>query len=140
MIKQAYLQGAADALATFGLKTAEQMALPGVPMTHTTAPEVPLVTKAKSFGLNQADAAKSLLANVRGGFGGQHNPEVIQGPVPEANAAVARGNQRQQALGNLKTLAPSMALTAAGLYGAHKLLGRGRQQEEEARRRRMAGF
>lgn len=133
MLTRYMAQGRADALAALGIKTAN----PTVPtMTHTDlgpaglgpgpspaaapapAPEAAggLMGRAKAFGAGQLDAAKALFGNMRQGLGGAATPEA---------GAAARG----AALGNLKTLAPSL-IAGGGLY----LLHRHNQQVEEQRR------
>lgn len=113
-------KGSADALRRFGFhKEANQMELP-----HTAPPPAAgggFMDKAKAFGQGQWGAAKDLAGNLRAGLGG----------APDAAAgAAARG----AALGNLKTLAPSLAAGGA-LYMMHR--HHQAQQEEEARRRAL---
>lgn len=91
-----------------------------------------ILNKLKVFGAGQAGAAKDLFHNLRGGFGGQMNPALITGPVPPQSMDIARATHRQQALGNLSKLAPS--LVAGGLYVRHR---RNQEQDEQARRRAM---
>ena len=79
--------------------------------------------KVRDFGAGQWGAAKDLFGNLRQGLGG----------APDAAAgAAARG----AALGNLKTLAPSL-LAGGALYMMHR--HHRAQEEEEARRRAMMG-
>jgi len=114
MLKNAHDQGYVDALAAFGLEK-----------------------YAAGFFGRQLGAAKSLAANVRGGFGGKFNPAVAgEGWKPPAGFSPELGKamHRQQAVGNLKTLAPGLAIGAAGLYGAKKLFGK---SDEEKRRASM---
>lgn len=122
MLEHHRLRGATDACAHFGLKLAN---MPGV------APG--LLDKIKSFGMGQVDAAKSLFQNMRGGLGGQMNPGLVTGEVPPQSMDIARATHRQQALGNLKTLAPSL-LAGGGLYLLHQ---RKKQQEQQARQQAM---
>lgn len=124
MLEHRHMKGAADACAHFGLKLAN---VPGA------APG--LLGKAKAFGMGQVDAAKSLFHNLRGGLGGQMNPAIVPdaGLVPPQSMDIARATHRQQALGNLKTLAPSL-LAGGALYMLHK---RKKQQEEQARQQAM---
>jgi len=75
--------------------------------------------KAKAFGSGQLGAAKDLLGNMRQGLGGAASPEL---------GAAARG----AALGNLKTLAPSL-LAGGGLYLMHKH----KQEQAQARQQQM---
>jgi hypothetical protein len=77
--------------------------------------------KAKSFGQGQMGAAKALFGNLRQGLGG----------APDAAAGALA---RQGAIGNLKTLAPSL-LAGGGLYLMHKH----KQDQEQARQRAMMG-
>lgn len=118
MLDQYMIKGAQDACAKFGVKEA---LAPGV------------WDKVKSFGSGQMGAAKDLFANLRGGLGGQMNPNVVTGPVPAHSMDMARASHRQQALGNLKTLAPSL-LAGGGLYMMHR---HGKQQDEQRRQQAM---
>lgn len=91
-----------------------------------------VLDKLKTFGAGQVGAAKDLFHNLRGGLGGQMNPALITGPVPPQSMDLARATHRQQALGNLGKLAPSLA--AGGLYMWHR---RNQEQDEQARHRAM---
>lgn len=91
-----------------------------------------LLDRLKSFGSGQVGAAKDLFHNLRGGLGGEMNPGLITGPVPPQSMDLARATHRQQALGNVGKLAPSLA--AGGLYMWHR---RNQEQDEQARRRAM---
>lgn len=124
MLEQHHVKGAADACAHFGLKLAN---VPGVTPG--------LFSKAKAFGMGQVDAAKSLFHNLRGGLGGQMNPAIVPDPglVPSQSMDIARATHRHQALGNLKTLAPSL-LAGGALYMLHR---RKQQQQEQARQQAM---
>lgn len=95
-------------------------------------PAAGILDKLKTFGAGQVGAAKDLFHNVRGGLGGQMNPALITGPVPPHNMDLARATHRQEALGNLNKLAPSLA--AGGLYAWHR---HNQAQDEDARRRAM---
>ena len=86
-----------------------------------------ILDKLKTFGAGQVGAAKDLFHNVRGGLGGQMNPALITGSVPPQSMDLARATHRQQALGNLGKLAPSLA--AGGLYMWHR---RNQEQDEQA--------
>lgn len=122
MLEHQLVKGAADACAHFGLKLAN---VPGA------APG--FLDKAKSFGMGQVDAAKSLFHNLRGGMGGKMNPGLITGEVPPQSMDLARATHRAEALGNLKTLAPSLVAGGA-LYLLHQ---RRKQQEQQARQQAM---
>lgn len=119
MLEQQMLKGAEDACARFGLKLAN---VPG------------LLDRAKAFGMGQAGAAKSLFHNVRGGLGGQYSPE-FKGNLASTPGADAlnRMGHRAQAVGNLKTLAPSL-LAGGGLYMLHR---HNKAKEEQARQQQM---
>jgi len=91
-----------------------------------------LLPKAKAFGMGQMAAGKDLLANLRGGLGGKMNPGVITGPVPAQSMDLARASMRQQALGNMRTLAPSL-----GVAGGAYLLHRHNQNVEQQQRMRQ---
>lgn len=120
MLVEHVSRGAADACARLGIKLANIPA-PG------------LIDKAKAFGSGQVDAAKSLFHNLRGGLGGQMNPGLITGEVPPQSMDIARATHRQQAVGNLRTLAPSL-LAGGGLYLLHQ---RKKQQEQQAQQQAM---
>lgn len=92
-----------------------------------------ILDRLKSFGQGQWSAAKSLGANLRGGLGGQMNPALISGAVPEHSMDLARATHRQQALGDLRTLMPSLAI-GGGLYMLHR---HNQAKEQEARQRAM---
>jgi hypothetical protein len=118
MLEQHMTKGAEDACARFGLKLAE---VPGA--------AAGIVGKLKGFGQGQLDAGKALLGNLRGGLGGAspHMPmDGAMGPVPDAMT------HRQMALGNLKSLAPSLAAGGA-LYMLHQR----KKQQEQARQQAM---
>jgi hypothetical protein len=124
MIKQAFTQGITDAYRRFGIDSIKLAAKPG-------------------FFSRQHQAAKDLVSNVRGGFGGKWNPAVAgQGwtPPPGFNPEIAQGMHRQQAMGNLKTLLPSMGLAAGGLYAANKLLSDSPEEKAQKRQMRMNVF
>ncbi len=91
-----------------------------------------ILDKLKTFGSGQVGAAKDLFHNLRGGLGGQMNPGLITGPVPPHSMDLARATHRQQALGNMGKLAPSLA--AGGLYMWHR---HNQEQDEQAQRRAM---
>jgi hypothetical protein len=95
-------------------------------------PSAGILDKLKTFGAGQVGAAKNLFHNVRGGLGGRMNPALITGQVPPQSMDLARATHRQEALGNLNTLAPSLA--AGGLYAWHR---HNQAQDEDARRRAM---
>lgn len=117
MLERMMYKGAEDACARLKLAAGEAGMLGG------------LLGKAKSFGSGQLAAGKDLIGNLRAGFGGASPHATLEGPVPDASW------HRQQALGNLKTLAPSL-LAGGGLYMMHRH-NQQQQQEEEARRRAM---
>jgi hypothetical protein len=85
-----------------------------------------LMPKITAFGKGQWGAAKELGANLRGGLGGKMNPAVeglgrvapgAEGPALNPDMAQF---QRQKAMGNLRTLAPSIGI-GAGMYGLHRM-------------------
>lgn len=93
-----------------------------------------LLDRLKTFGHGQLAAAKSLGANLRGGFGGQMNPGLVEGPVPAHSMELARGSHRAMALGDLRSLAPSLAI-GGGMYMLNRRGREGddrRQQEPSA--------
>jgi hypothetical protein len=131
MLEKFVSKGAADALRRFGFtKAAEgmphlELGPAGAPHAPTAAPAAAssMLGRARGFGAGQLGAAKDLFGNLRAGLGGAGTPEA---------GAAARG----AAVGNLKTLAPSLA-AGGGLYLLHR--HHQAQQEEEARQRMMAG-
>lgn len=118
MIDQHAARGREDALRRFKIADAA----PGI------------LDRLKSFGQGQLGAAKSLGANLRGGLGGKMNPSLVTGPVPEQSMDLARATHRQQALGDLRTLAPSLAI-GGGAYMLHR--HNQAKEQEEARQRAM---
>jgi hypothetical protein len=117
MIEQ-HVQGVSAALARF--KIAEGMP-PGI------------LDRLKSFGSGQLGAAKSLAGNLHAGvLGGTPQHALPEGmPGPEFGAA----GHRAQALGNLKTLAPSLAV-GGGAYMLHRH-NQNQEQDERARQNAM---
>jgi hypothetical protein len=113
-------RGRADALRIF--KVANDPAFmqqPPVMPGAVPAPQTGLLDRARSFGQGQWGAAKSLAGNLHQGLGGA--------PTAEAGMA-ARG----AALGNLRTLAPSL-LAGGALYMLHR-----HNQAQEQQRRQQA--
>lgn len=120
MLDEAMRRGADGALARLGLKhAAGEGLLPAV------------MGRARSFASGQLAAGSDLLRNLRGGFGGQPNPDVL----PHSDPAVLRAAHRQRAVGNLKTLAPSL-LAGGLLYRRH----RNNEQEAEQQRQMQAAM
>jgi hypothetical protein len=121
-------QGRIDAMARFKVSMSLGPAgAPGVELGGAGA-GVPhpaagggFMDKAKAFGHGQLGAAKDLFGNMRQGLGGAATPEL---------GSAARG----AALGNLKTLAPSL-LAGGGLYMLHK--HKQKEQEQQARQQAM---
>lgn len=124
MLDQHMLNGGVDALARFGIKVAD---MPGAEVAPAAAGGI--FDKLKSFGRGQLDAGKSLMGNLRGGLGGASPhamPPGMEGPVPDAAA------HRGMAVGNLKTLAPSL-LAGGAMYMMH----RRKKQQEQAQQQAM---
>jgi hypothetical protein len=117
MLKRFVMKGSQDACTALKLAGAEAGMLSG------------LLGKAKAFGAGQVQAGGDLFKNLRGGFGGQPNPDVM----PNSDPGMARAAHRSRALGNLKTLAPSL-LAGGGLYMMHR---HNQQQEEQQRQQAM---
>jgi hypothetical protein len=117
MLERFMIKGAQDACASLKLAAGEAGMLGGI------------LGKAKSFGAGQLEAGKDLFSNLRGGFGGAPNPDVMAHSDP----AMMRAAHRQRALGNVKTLAPTL-LAGGGLYAMHR---HKQQQEEQARQQAM---
>lgn len=119
MLERYKTQGTIDALRRFGLhKQANQLELPGMGAAPAAAGGG-FIDKAKAFGMGQVGHAKDLFGHLQQGLGGAATPEA---------GALAR----QNALGSLKGLAPSLA---AG--GALYLMHRHNKAKEEARQRAM---
>jgi hypothetical protein len=113
-------RGTADALRRFGFeKEANQLELPLGPTP--AAPGGGFMDKAKAFGMGQVGHAKDLYGHLRQGLGGAATPEA---------GALAR----QNALGSLKGLAPTLAAGGA-LFLMHR--HNRAKQEAEARQRAM---
>jgi hypothetical protein len=87
----------------------------------------------RTFGAGQLGAAKNLVGNLRGGLGGQMHPGTIVGDVPPHMMDMARASQRQEALGNVRQLLPSMAI-GGGAYMLHRRNQdqRAQQQQQQA--------
>jgi len=128
MLDRMMTAGMRDACTSLGVSFEKLAAL---------TPPPGLWAKARTFGSGQLDAAKALAKNVRGGLGGAANPGVITGAVPPQSAALARGAQRTQAVQNLKTLAPSLALAGGGylLHRSNENAERERQQQMQQQQR-----
>lgn len=124
MLNRYVNQGRADALHRFGLaKLASQMELPGMGAPAAAPAGSGMLGRAKAFGSGQLGAAKDLFGNMRQGLGGAATPELGQ---------AARG----AAMGNLKTLAPSL-LAGGALYAMHR--HNQAQREQQARQQAMMG-
>lgn len=103
MLNQHMLHGAFDALDRFKVKVADMPAAEVAP-----AAVGGVFDRLKAFGHGQLDAGKALFSNLRGGLGGSRTlPEGVEGPM--ASPAV----HRQQAAGNLRSLAPSLVAGGA---------------------------
>lgn len=126
MLERFMVKGAQDALTALGLKTAN-VAVP--PPPH---PPGGWLGKVKEFGGGQLEAGKDLFSNLRGGLGGKLNPDVL--PAPGGDMDLTRSAHRARAVGNLKTLAPSL-LAGGGLYYLHR---RHQQAEDQRRQQGMA--
>lgn len=128
MLDRYVTQGRVDALRRFGFdKIAMELGAAGMAAPHVPPPPVSgaggFMDKAKAFGQGQWGAAKSLAGNLHQGLGG----------APDAAAgAAARGD----AIGNLKTLAPSL-LAGGGLYMMHR--HKQEQEAQQARQQAMGG-
>jgi hypothetical protein len=123
-----YRVGVADALVRFKIAAPAPLPAPAAGPSFAS--------KVKDFGAGQWGAAKDFAANVRGGMGGKANPNFITGAVPEHSMDMARASQRGAAVGNLKTLAPTL-LAGGGLYMLHQ--HNQAEKEEEARQHAMMG-
>jgi len=117
-------QGSVDALRRFGLtKEANDVASMSGPTAGAGATGG-MWDKAKAFGHGQWGAAKSLAGNLHQGLGGAATPELGQAA-------------RAGALGNVKTLAPSL-LAGGGLYLMHRH-NQAKQQEQQRQQAMMMG-
>lgn len=106
MLKQYMIKGAEDACTKFGIKTAAGM-----------------MDWAKNFGRGQMAAGKDLYHNLRGGLGGKSNAG-LEHLMESGDIAQ---HHRQQALGNLRTLAPSLIAAGTGAY----LMGRDKDPPQQ---------
>lgn len=123
MFDQDMYQGAMDACAKFGIKLADVATAP----TAGAGAPGGVWDKIKSFGQGQLNAGKALAGNLRGGLGGSTAmPPGMDGPPASPQI------HRQEAVGNLKTLAPTLL---AG--GAMYMLHRRKKQQEEAQQQAM---
>jgi hypothetical protein len=123
MLERFIIKGAQDALEALGIKTANPVVPPAAGG---------LMGRAKAFGAGQLEAGKDLFSNLRGGLGGKLNPDVL--PAPGGDMDLTRSAHRARAVGNLKTLAPSL-LAGGGLYYLHR---RHQQAEDQRRQQGMA--
>lgn len=112
MLDRFFMQGARDACAKFGIRTAAV-----VPPAAAG-----IFDKLKGFGAGQTGAVKDLFSNLRGGFGGKsnlgttgHMAEGASGPIMDPGQL-----HRQRALSNLKTLTPSLVAGGGGMYLMHR--------------------
>lgn len=124
MLERHATQGRIDALRRFGFEKAAMelgpagiAAAPPSPAGVATSPG--MMDRVRSFAGGQMGAAKDLFSNLRQGLGGAGTPEL---------GAAARAG----AVGNLKTLAPSL-LAGGGLYMLHR--HNQAQRDAEARQR-----
>jgi hypothetical protein len=124
MLSRYVTQGRADALRRFGFEKLANMELGVAGMPHGAPPPAAAAGGGvRGFLGGQMGAAKDLFGNLRQGLGG----------APDAAAGAAA---RQGAVGNLKTLAPSL-LAGGGLYMMHR--HHQAQQEQQARQQAMMG-
>lgn len=138
MLDQYVTKGRADALRRFGLHkqamalgpagaTSLELGAAGMPAgaapPHAAAPGANAGGGVRGFLGNQLGAAKDLYGNMRQGLGGAATPEA---------GALAR----QGAIGNVKTLAPSL-LAGGALYMMHR--HHQAQQDQQARQQAMMG-
>lgn len=128
MLDQFVNQGRTDVLVRFGLV---KQALGAAPIA-AAAPG--LGTRAMGLVRGQGSAGMDLLRNLRGGLGGKMNPELVTGTVPAASMDIARASHRAAAIGNLKTLTPTL-LAGGGLYMMHR--HNQAKRDAEARQRAM---
>jgi hypothetical protein len=98
-------------------------------MSTPAAPPAPagpgLMDRAKAFGQGQMGAAKDLYGNLRQGLGGAATPALGM-------------EARQNALGNMRTLAPSL-LAGGALYMLHRHNQAKREQQARQQQMMMGG-
>lgn len=127
MLEQVVNRGRTDALKAF--KVANDPAFMQTPPA-LPAPAGPagsgLLDRARGFGQGQMGAAKDLFGNLRQGLGGAANAEA---------GMAARG----AALGNLRTLAPSL-LAGGGLYMLHRHNQAKREQQQRQQMMMGGGY
>lgn len=128
MLEQAMRSGAKQALARLGVKVAD---MPGAAVAPAAAGG--MMDKLRGFGHGQLDAAKDLFGNLRGGLGGQMSPDVLPHPDP----GIMRQAHRARAVGNLRTLAPSLVAGGA-LYAMHQRRKSQDQAQQQQQQMSMA--
>lgn len=128
MLNDCYKQGRDEALGKLGLKTANEL---DAQRALDMIPKPSLGAKLRGFGQGQLDAAKDLFGNLRGGLGGKVSPDVL----PHSDPAVMRQAHRARAVGNLRTLAPSL-IAGGALYAMHQR----RKNQGQAQQQAQAGY
>lgn len=126
MLTEVATEGALAACVRFGVD-AEKLAA-AAPASFLSS----VIPKMKAFGQNQMTAAKSFVNNARGGLGGKFNPAVTGEnwtPPQGFNEELGRSMHRQQAVGNLKTLAPTLAVAGGGALLYHQQQKKKKEQE-----------
>lgn len=122
MLTKVATEGALAACARFGIDAEKLAAAAPASLLSSVIP------KAKAFGQNQWGAAKDLFNNARGGLGGQLSPD-FKGSLDPSHAELGRAAHRSQAVGNLKTLAPSLAVAGGGALLYHQQQKKQKEQE-----------
>jgi hypothetical protein len=126
MLKAAATEGMLAACATFGID----------PEKFAAAVPGGLLSRGMGWLRGQGDAAKSLVHNVRGGFGGKLSPE-FKGSLDPSQLGLAQSSHRGMAMQNLKTLAPSM-LAVGGLGLLHHQ--KKKKEQEMLQQQQMGGY
>lgn len=82
------------------------------------------------------NAGRNLFNNARGGLGGKLSPD-FKGSLDPSHLELGRAAHRSQAVGNLKSLAPSIGLAAGGglLYQQHQ-----KKKEQEMLQQQQGQF
>ena len=149
MLQKIANQGFADACARFGIKSANQLPLPGIDMAkRVAAPTASLWDKIKTFGGNQVGHAENLGGGLKKWLGG--GPDQFKVRRPGGAVTIDRDHdmyskllERRQAKGQaqawegFKGIAPTLGVGTAALgLGAYALSGD--SAEEKQRKAMMA--
>lgn len=125
MLIKAATEGMLAACATFGVD----------PDKLAAAAPGGLLARGMGWLRGQGDAAKSIVNNVRGGFGGKLSPD-FKGSRDPSQLGLAQASHRGMAMQNLKTLAPTML----GVGGLGLLHHQNQKKKEQAMLQQQGGY